>query len=276
MKVAAVASTLVIAGASGVSSLSKLPYWRRKKIQLLIAGSGTMLQLNTALVRAYEQQYGDTDVVLEAGGSTVGLIALKSGAIDVAAVSKEIVEVENDTFVRDYLIAKDGVVFAAHQSRELHSLTRTQIKALLSGEITNWKQLGGADGMIRLLSRKRGSAVRRFIELEVVKDLELGTEFEEFNSANEMIQALASDPLAIAYFAMNELDQNQQKSLHIVSIDQIAPTNSSLLSGRYPYTQSLYHVMTLDSAPSAHNFIHFVISPLGQRIITQQNFIAVY
>ena len=262
-----------VAGAAGYTFHHDFSVAARRK-SLLIAGSSTMQPLNKALADAFAKQYTDVDIVVERGGSLPGLIALKRGAIDLAAMDRDLLVAEDDYQTRNYLIAKSNVTIVVNQKSPFTSLPNEKIRAIFSGAITNWKYLGGPDKTIQVISRTSGSTARHFIESNVLQGYDILSTARVVETAKELLQEVAADPLAIGYVALrDQIAADATSGVTYLAIDGIAATRASVLSDRYPFTQSLYLVQHSDKPGLRADFVAFARSPEGQAIVTQQHLI---
>lgn len=250
---------------------------RRASLQtsLLIAGAGTMLELNKALAKAFSARNPTVDIVVDQGGSLSGLIALKRGAIDVAAMSRDLSDSEDDWSTRSLLVAKNEIAFAVHPDSPLSNITRSQLKAIYTGEISRWSQVGGADAPIRVLSRKTPSTSRNFVEEVVLEGQDIRLDSVELDSAALMVEKIRGDRQAIGFIALKDRGESAGRPLRYLKVDGVEPERITVLSGRYPFTQPLYLVLHGEAVEPARRFVEFALSPEGQRIVVAQNLIAV-
>lgn len=239
---------------------------------LLIAGAGSMLELNRALAKAFSLSHPQLDIIVEQGGSLPGLIALKRGAIDIAAMSRELSDVEDQALTRSFLIAKNEIAIAVHPESPLRALSSAQIRQIFSGQIKQWRDVSTMRGPIHLISRKKGSSSRQFMQDVVLGGEEIGLIAEEVETAAAVAERIGGDRFAVGFIALK--DRNATP-LNYLAIDDVPPTRETVLSGRYPFTQPLYLVIHGTDNALAGAFIDYALSPAGQEIVNQQKLIAV-
>ncbi len=109
--------------------------------ELLIGGSSTVFHYTEALAEAYMKRNRDSHIIYESGGSTPGLIAVKNGSIDIASMSRNLQDSEDDEFTKNYLIGKDAIGIVVHPSNPVENLSLDQIRGIFTGEIANWSDL---------------------------------------------------------------------------------------------------------------------------------------
>jgi phosphate transport system substrate-binding protein len=126
-------------------------YLRQSDQILLVGGSSTVMRYASALGDGLMKQRGDITVITEGGGSTPALIAIKNQAIDVAVISRELEDDEDDDYTSSNLIARDAIGFYVCPENPVENLTIDQLKAVFTGEVDNWSQLGGADQPVRIV-----------------------------------------------------------------------------------------------------------------------------
>lgn len=247
--------------------------WPKPRPSILLAGSGAMQPLNQALLNAYVKQHPDVDVVVESGGSMPGLIAVKRGAIDIAAMSRDLSVAEDAPLTRSYLIAKSDLVLITNIRLPVASLSQAQVRGLFNGEIDNWKTVGGPDAPVHLLSRPADSAVRLLMDEMVLKGDDLSSEALSVPTLDVLLQWIESDPWAISYATLKE--PLAKPNLKILAIEGVSPSRETIYSGRYPFTQSLYWVLYGESSAATLQALAFAQSLAGQALVDQNQLIRV-
>ncbi|RIK55833.1 MAG: hypothetical protein DCC57_04670, partial [Chloroflexi bacterium] len=126
-------------------------------------GSDTMVNLALAWAEAYRQVNPDLLIAVTGGGSGTGIAALINGTVDIANVSRQIKPDEiaaaeaNGVEPVEFVVAIDALAVVVHPSNPIDKLTIDQLSDIFTGKITNWKELGGLDAPIVLLSRETNS-----------------------------------------------------------------------------------------------------------------------
>jgi phosphate transport system substrate-binding protein len=249
-----------------------LPEQARRN-SLLIASARAMYDLCNALAAAYKSQNPHTDFVIEKGDSLQGLIAAKRGAIDLAAITRDLTASEDGLATYNYLIARSNISIIVHAQSPIKNLTQAQIRALFVGEISNWKQVGGSDLPVTLYSRVRGSSTRQYVEEVVLDGGDFASSTIELETTKALAAAVAADPAAIGYLAAKDNSNNAEVSY--LSVDGVVASEATVLSGRYPYTHPFYLLLAGDKTQHKVDFIKFAQSSVGQAIVTQQGLVAV-
>lgn len=240
---------------------------------LLIGGAGAMVPLNQALAKAFIAHNKSVDIVVEQGGSLQGLIAVKRGAIDLAAMTRDLTSEEDDESTHDFLIARGDVTIVVNKTSPVKSLTQQQVRSLFAGELTNWKQVGGPDAAVNVISRTRGSTTREFVEEIVLEGGEVTTNAQEMETTKLLAASVAADPYAIGYVASK--DRVGIAEVAALAIDGVTASRATVLSGRYPYIHSFSLLLYGELNGLRFDFIKFARSPEGQKIVAQNGLVPV-
>lgn len=239
------------------------PLAKKRPPPVLIAGSTNVLPFTKLLLQAFLRHHPDIEVVSEGGGSLAGLIAVRRGAIDIAAMSREIRRNEQGDSTRDYLLAKDAIALICHPANRVRAVKRAHIRDILAGRIQNWAVLGGDDAPLHLYNRAAGSTTRRWVEENIMGGDDVYRQAPVLAKAKDVADAVAKDPLAIGYLATRDLTTD----LPTLKIDGVEISRPSIYSGRYPLTRSLYYVAHGTTNESARLFLTFARSAEAQALL---------
>lgn len=246
---------------------------KRKPKVLFIAGSSVMYGLNQQLAREFMAADASYQLMLDRGGSEAGLLALTRGAIDLAAVSEELAAARDQPQLRQYLVARNSIAFVVNKNNPVKTVSQPQLRAILRGDIRNWREVGGADVGITLISRSKPAASRQFVEEVVLGGENVVTLAPPAASAEAALLAVAGQDGAVAYLALPEMPL--RGNIPCLQVDGVPFSRATILSGRYPYVQNLYLLTLGRESAAVGQFLRFVKSPAAQEIIEQQNFISV-
>jgi phosphate transport system substrate-binding protein len=263
------------AGHAAAAGLNFWPFDRRtSRRPLLIAGAQAMFALNQALAQVFVKTHANIDVVVESGGSLSALIALKRGSIDVAAMNRELKASEEESGLKSYLVARNGVGIVVSPGILLDSLHAHQVRALLAGEVDNWARVGGPNAAVQVVSRARGSHGRQFVEEVILEGGDIAPNAVETNSARELTQLVADSTHAIGFISLK--DKRTAVPVRYLNVDGVEASRETLLSGRYPYTQSLVLVTLGEPQSTAGLYVDFVRSAAGQQVVDAANLVGAY
>ena len=268
-------TTSLTTAAQAMPRLDFWPFSRRvAREPLLIAGSGTMGELNTALATAFVKANPHVDVVVERGGSLSALIALKRGSVDVAAMSRDLRDVDDQKDVRNYLVARNAVAVVVHAKSPLRNLSSAQLRAVFDGTLRHWGALGGPNLPLQVVTRKRGTPARQFVEEAVLGGGEIAAGTLEMDTPEMVVQAVQSNPAAVGFLLRKDLQGASQ--LRLLDVDGVPATRETILSGRYPLTQSLYYVVMGGPDTLAQRFVAFACGAQGQAIADAQHLVGTF
>jgi phosphate transport system substrate-binding protein len=239
---------------------------------LLIAGNAALARYLEPVVKEFQKKNPGLVVVCEPGGSTAAVIAVKRGAIDVAALSKLVGADEDDQYFRDYQVCRDGIAVIVNPANPVADLTMKQLEDIFSGEVTNWDKLGGADAQIHVYVReKSGRTSRSFNEMVLGGD-------DPFNGAEvittgtDMATAIGKDANAIGYVSLRRLS----KEVKALKVESVEMTRLTMLSGRYPLSRAFYLGTYMKPPKLAEDFVQFTLSKEGQDILANDGMLPVH
>ncbi len=244
--------------------------------KLVIDGSTTVGPIGDAFAEAFK---GKCDITVSKTGSGDGAKSLVAGSCDIAMMSRFMKDkefkqaVENGIFPVAHVVAMDGVCSIVHPSNPVSELTSAQIKDIYMGKITNWKDVGGADMPIVVISRDTSSGTyETFHGLVMHKEKMAGN--VEYVSSNPQAHARVKSTVgAIAYVGLGFVD----REVKAVKVDGVAPTRSTIAKGIYPVSRPLY--LFTNGYPKlgsmTHLFCTFHLTEEGQEIVEAKGFVPV-
>lgn len=258
-----------------------------KENSIQIKGSDTMVNLCQAWAEQYMQENPGDFVAVTGGGSGTGLASLISGTCDIAMSSRTIKEKEialaqgRGVNPCEIKVALDGLAVVVHPQNPVGKLTIEQLALIFTGTIKNWKELGGPDAKITLLSREVNSGTHVYFKEHVLRRGDPQSK-EEFSADALMLpssQAIADEvthnPQAIGYYGMGYISP-QQKAVMIAVDSQsgyFAPTLENVTSGRYPISRPLFIYTNGEPMGLVKKFNDFTRSKEGQQIVAQTDFV---
>lgn len=233
-----------------------------------------MFELNQSLAQEFVKSHANVDAVVESGGSLSALIALKRGSVDVAAMGRELKASEEEDGLKSYLVARNGVGIVVSPNIKLASLHTRQVRALLSGTVRNWSQVGGPNASVQVLSRKRGSTARDFVEDVILEGGDIAADAVELDSPQKLALQLANSEYAIGFMSLK--DRSHAVPVRSVQVNGVEASRETMLSGRYPFLQSLHLVTLGDAQSAAGQFVKFVCSAGGQKVVHASGMVGTY
>ena len=241
--------------------------------QLTIAGSTTVLPINQECARLLMKKNPGLRISVSGGGSGHGIKSVGAGEIDIGAASRDVKPAEMEKYpdLKPVAIGKDSVAIVVHPSNRVSELTLEQASKIFAGEITNWKEVGGADEAIRVITREEGSGTREVFEKYVMKpfERELTGKASVKPSNGDVRATVSGDKNSIGYLSLGYLDP----SVKAVKIDGVEATVENVLAGKYPIVRTLYLITKGEPDELEKAFIDFVLSEEGQKVVEDMGYI---
>jgi len=172
-----------------------------------------------------------------------------------------------------HAIAMDGVCVIVHPSNPVSALTKAQVRDIYTGKITNWKDLGGADQKIVVVSRDTSSGTYETFESLVMSKEKMADGVQYVASNPEAYNSVKDTAGAISYVGLGFLD----KQVKALKIDDVMPSRKTIATGKYPISRPLF--MFTNGYPELGSIVHeivtFHLTPKGQDIIDAKGYVPV-
>ncbi len=252
-----------------------------------IKGSDTMVNLGQAWAEEFMKENPATSIAVTGGGSGTGIAALLNKTCDIAQSSREVSQKERDLAktkglnIQEIKVGIDAVVMVTHPDNPVNELTIDQLSNIFTGKIKNWKEVGGKDEAILVLSRDRNSGTHVFVLEDVVRKGKKDSA-EEFApsvlmmpSSQAIEQEISSNHAAIGYFGLGYLSPKVKafKILQEKTKIFVAPTIESALDESYPLSRPLYFYLPDQAKGVVKQFVDFTLSEKGQAIVLETHFV---
>jgi phosphate transport system substrate-binding protein len=245
--------------------------------KITLEGSTTLLSVAQSAAEEYADKNTSVDIIIRGGGSGVGITSLLDSNCDIANSSREIKEAELarakslNKQLKIFAIAKDGITIIVNKNNPVSNLTKQQLADIYSGKITNWKEVGGKDEKIVIVSRDSASGTfETFAEL-VLKGQKTARTALMQSSNQSIVLLISKTPSAIGYVGIGFAGGR----IKAITIDNIASTPATIKSGAYPLSRALYMITLANAQPDIKKFIDFVLSAEGQGIVERQGFVSI-
>jgi phosphate transport system substrate-binding protein len=267
------------------------------KAVIQIAGSETMLPMLESVGKSYTKSTNLAKVEVKGGGSEVGLKLITEKKIDLATTSRELTDQENVLLIKrggyeKLLIAYDGVAVIVHPKNPIQKITLEQAHALFSGEITNWKWVGGNDEEIIPVIRNDKSGTNAFFQEFVLrKRLSGEKEYQENKTITyspkakivvnnrEMSEFIQGNPGSIGYMGMGSASLENKglvKPLEYSPTGQepfVVPSIKNVFDRKYRLSRPLYVLYRPDGGGKIDSFISYLTSSDGQKEILRSGYL---
>lgn len=247
-----------------------MPVFGQDNNSLTWAGCGiTKKAFMSELATGFKDKTG-IDIKLEGGGATRGVRDSAKLKIDIGG-SCRITLPDTDSaelHATMYPVAWDALAIIVHPSNPIDSVSMEQIKDIYTGKITNWSQMGGPDGELKLFVRQGkisgvGYAIRQYVFEDSEQDFE--TEYV-FRSSGPLEQEVEKDPLA---FGITGISSARKREVKIIGFNGMDPLFENVRDGNYGLYRPLFLVTGPAPSPDVKKFIAFATSEEGKQIIRE-------
>jgi phosphate transport system substrate-binding protein len=234
-----------------------------------VGGSGFALETMRILAGVYQQIYPDEGVVVFPSlGSSGGIRAIAVGALDIALSSRPLKEKEKIHGLQEFAFCKTPFIFVVHPQVDKKSISIEELEKIYSGETQSWP-----DGSrLRLVLRPRTETDTKVVMglsptmEEMVADA-LGREGMIMGITDqENLDTLTKTPGALGGTTLGQL-LSEQRQLNILTLNGLTPSVGALDEGLYPLSKTLYLVTRPDTSPAARQFLDFIASDQGEKIL---------
>ncbi len=249
-------------------------------------GSDTLVNLALAWAETYMQEHPEVRISVTGGGSGTGIAALINGTADIANASRAMKNEEieaaraNGTEPVEFTVALDAIAVVVHPSNPVNHLTIQQISDIYTGKITNWKEVGGEDRPIVLLSRESNSGTYMYFLEHVVRmgdpksDLLFSPETLLMPSSEGISAEVRQNPNAIGYDGLGYVTPDQKVIAVGLTPDGpfVLPSVDTVNDGTYPISRPLYMYTAGGPRGVVKAYIEWILSE-GQRIVPTLGFV---
>lgn len=249
---------------------------------LTIKGSDTMLPLLTALAEAYERAHPDIQISVTDGGSTVGIAAVIDGTVDLCMSSRAVNTEEGKRAnyrrieLQDVIVALDGVTIIVNPQNPVNELTISELRQIFNGKIRNWREVGGLDQDIQVISQNADSGTSTFFKERVLQKENYKSGIQIATSNAVVVQSVDREFWSIGYvgfaFAQNagvkviRVKENPAKPA-------ILPSYVTIRDGSYPLERPLHIYAGKKVSNLILSFLEFVFYPENQQIAREKGYV---
>ncbi|MBI5674804.1 MAG: substrate-binding domain-containing protein [Nitrospirae bacterium] len=224
------------------------------------------------LAKDYEKLTG-VKMFVRGGGSIVGIEDLKSHRVDFAASCRHKFADDPDDQNIDYIqVAWDALTFIVHKSNPVENITLDDVRAIYSGKITNWEQLGGGNAPIKIFISKPQmgpglSGVDTSTREMILNGHEpVKTPNTIFLASSGIVEQMVED--TAEGFATTGFSSARKRKIKMLKVDGIYPEKKNIAKNIYPFKRPLFLLLAKDAKPEARKFVDFALSKKGQELIS--------
>lgn len=248
--------------------------------KLVLDGSTTVGPIAKAFAETYMRQNPGVNITVSESGSGNGAKALLNGTCDIANLSRHLKDAEKKAMEEKgvkpvaHVVAFDALPVIVHPSNRVKGLTVEQVRDIYTGKVTNWKEVGGSDLAVVVISRDTNSGTfETFKELVLGKDAKIVDSAEYTGSNGGVRQRVQMTKGAIGYAGLGFVD----RSVKALEINGVAPSAEAVIAKQYPISRELFMFTNGEPASGslAEKFIRLSVSEKGREIIEEIGYVPV-
>jgi phosphate transport system substrate-binding protein len=234
---------------------------RGREGSVTLAGSTAFQSFAEKLADAYDEAHPEVNVTVQGGGSALGISAALNGAAQIGMA--DLVELPPDAAsLKGFIVARDGIAVVVNPANKVADIPMARIRDIYIGTVRNWKELGGKDAAITVVSREAGSGTRSSFE-SILGRLDLRTDAIIQDSNGTIRETVANDANSIGYLSYGLVSEK----IKAVAVDGQSCTTDHILSGKYRLVRPIYLLTLGEPAGATKGFIDYVLGPVGQASI---------
>ena len=235
-------------------------------------GSTSMEKFANALDEAFMAKYPGIQATVQFTGSGAGIEAGKNGTVDIGNSSRALKDEEKAKGLVENVVAIDGIAVVVDKANAVEDITKDQLAQVYSGQITNWKDLGGSDQQIVVIGREASSGTRGAFE-ELLKLEDKCKYAQEIDSTGAVMAKVAATPGAIGYVSLDVIDD----TVHTLKIDGVEPTEENIKAGSYtlqrPFVMATKGEIS-EQSEAVQELFNYINSDEGQQIVSKVGLIS--
>ncbi len=253
---------------------------------LQIKGSDTIVNAAQKVSEEFMKTNPDIFVAVTGGGSGVGIASLINGTCDIATSSREMKAKEFELARKhgvepnEITVAYDGVAVIVNKNNPVENLTLDQLRRIFTGEVKNWKEVGGKDLSIVTLSREVSSGTHMYFKEEVIRQgrkdstAEFSADTLLLTSSQAIVEEVVNNESAIGYFGMGYVsDRTKTLKIGKTAQDCYLADMQNVMSKKYPLSRSLYFYTNGKPRGILKKYIDFILSHQGQQQFAETGFV---
>jgi phosphate transport system substrate-binding protein len=237
-----------------------------------------MLYLTKLLAEEYMKSNPSVSIYVEGGGTAAGIRSFVKGEINICTASRTLKGEEIKMLAEhfrsvgvSFIIAKDALTIFINPKNGVRNFTLEQLKKIFTGEIKNWKELGGNDQPIHVLNRNPNSGTYLYFKEHVLSGQNYSADAITKPTTLSIVNEVISDKTAIGYGGIG-----YQKEFTAASVEGIKPSEINVRNDIYPISRYLYFYTLNTPAGTVKDFIDWVIGPVGQQIVERAGYISLW
>lgn len=250
---------------------------------ITIKGSDTMVQLGQRWAESYMKTDSSVRIQVTGGGSGTGISALINGTTDICMASRPMKDKEKEQLNQKYqspgveiTVAKDGLTIFLNQANPVAELTMEQIKGIYTGQIKNWKEVGGSDATIILYGRENSSGTYAFLKEHALDNEDFANQMQALPGTAAVVNAVKRDPNGIGFGGVGYAEGLKEAAIKKDAASAgVLPQKESIDNNSYPLSRGLYLYMRKTPEGKAKAFVDWILGAEGQEVVSKEGFFPV-
>lgn len=248
-----------------------------------LKGSDTILNLSQKTAEEFMKEHPHSRISVTGGGTGTGIAAKINKTIDIALASREMKDSEfesakkNGVNVKEVVIAYDAITIVVNKNNKIDNLSMEQLRDIYLGKINNWKEIGGPDKKIIVISRDSSSGTHLYFKEHVLRKgkskgkEEFGKEVLFLPSNESIKQEVSNSEGAIAYLGLGYIDA----SVKPIAIENVHATVKTVKDKTYPIARAVYWYVNEAIDGVAKDLVDYMLSDKGQKIVVKEGFVPI-
>jgi phosphate transport system substrate-binding protein len=276
-----VPAPVATAAAPAAPVATKAPVSTGQKQTIKISGSTTVLPIVQKAADQYMATHPDADIQVSGGGSGVGIQAIGAKTVDIGMSSREVTKDEmskNPGFVVTS-VAQDGIAIVVNPANTIPYITLDQAKNIYLGKITKWTEIGGAgvpntNNQIVVIGRDSASGTRTYFDETILAKATPTSKMLEKNSNGAVLQTVAQTPGSVGYISIGFVSKDVKALPVWYNANKILPASlDNVKTKTYPVSRDLYVITNGQPSGLAGDFIKYILSSDGQKIVADEGYV---
>ena len=215
----------------------------------------------------YATKHAGAQINVQGGGSTAGIKAAQTGAAQIGTVSRDLNDDERS--LTSIIVARDGIAVIVNPASPVANLSLAEVRGIFTGELKSWKDLGGPDRPITVITREEGSGTRGAFEELALGKARIATSALVQDSTGAVREMVHGDPSSVGYISLGQVN-DQIKAVKLAGVEA---TEANVVAGKYPLVRPFLFVLKGAATGATKDFIDFVLSPEGQELVRKEGLI---
>lgn len=269
MRILHIAAFSVCVLASGLIA-APLDVFKGEKGEIRVSGGTAHIPVMKEAAKKIMTANPDIRISIAGGGSGVGIKQVGEGLVDIGNSGRTPTDEEISKYgLKMFRWAIDGVGVIVHKSNTVRSLAKPDLVKIFSGEVINWKKVGGPDKPITIYTRDEASGTREVFWEKALDKGKVSLKAKVVVSNGAMKSAVANDPFGIGYASVGHIDE----SVAPVALNGILPNVENVKNNSYKVSRGLYSNTKGEPKGLTKKFIDYLYTSDGQKLVIEDGFI---